>query len=349
MKDYHEILDVINGKVIPERMPVCLWTIGQTYAPFAGIPDDQYYADPEKMLNAQVLFHEQFPDTFTVPGIFPDLGLVPELGAMGCQVEFLDYSPPHIRKSALEDLSQAATFQTPDPRTAPYTSQVLSYLKYFKANLPKHWTEKQGYLDGHVFCGGPGEVTALLIGYDKYCYGMVDTPELVHVLARKVTDFLKEYIDAQLEIVGPLKRAIIWDHFPGMVSEKMYKEFVHPYLKELFDHIKEAEIRVYHNENNYPHLLGTIKEINANVVHIGPKHNLAETRDRLDKCVMGNLHPVNEMLEGSDQEVVAKCQEIIKLAGPGGRYLLSTGGGMAPETPIERMRLLIKTANQTSF
>lgn len=349
MKHYQEIVEVINGTVKPSRVPVCLWTIGQTYAPFAGIPDDQYYASPEKMLAAQLSFHEKFPDTFTVPGIWPDLGLVPELGAMGCTVEFLDYSPPHIRKPALDDLSQAESFYPPDPRRADYTSMVLDYLKYFKKNLPQEWVEKLGYLDGHVFCGGPGEISALLLGYDKFSYGMVDTPELVHILARKVTDFLKEYINAQLEIVGKLKRVIVWDHFPGMISSQMYLEFVHPYLKELFDHVREAEIRVYHNENNYPHLLGVIGEIDANVVHVGYKHDLAQTRDRLGKCVMGNLHPVKEMLEAPDQEVLDRCEEIIRKAGPGGRLLLSTAGGMAPETTLERMRLIVEAADRISL
>ncbi|MDI3312036.1 MAG: uroporphyrinogen decarboxylase family protein, partial [Thermoanaerobacterium sp.] len=333
----------------PSRVPVCLWTIGQTYAPFAGIPDDQYYANPEQMLKAQIFFHEHFPDTFTVPGIWPDLGLIPELGAMGCEVEFLDYSPPHIRKPALDDLSQAKTFHVPDPRLAPYTSTVLDYLKYFKKHLPKQWVEKFGYLDGHVFCGGPGEITALLLGYDKFSYGMVDTPDLVHILARKVTDFLKSYISAQLEIVGPLKRVIIWDHFPGMVSGPMYREFIHPYLKEIFNYVKEAEIRVYHNENNYPHLLGIIGEINANVVHVGYRHDLIETRGILNKCVMGNLHPIKEMLEASNIEFIAKCEEIIKKIGPGGQFLMSTAGGMAPETTAERIKLLIDVAARVPF
>ncbi|MDR3562758.1 MAG: uroporphyrinogen decarboxylase family protein [Negativicutes bacterium] len=349
MDSYREILAAIEGRRIDARVPVCLWTIGQTYAPFAKIPDDKYYASPETMLSAQLLFHENFPDTFTVPGIWPDMGLVPELGAMGCQLEFLDYTPPHVRKTAFDDITEAQAFVPPDPRRADYTATVLDYLKYFKKNLPSYWQEKMGYLDGHVFCGGPGEISALMVGYDKYSYAMVDTPELVHVLARKVTDFLKAYIDAQLEIVGPLKRAIVWDHFPGMLSASMYQEFVHPYLKELFEHVNSAEIRVYHNENNYPHLTSVIRDIGANVVHIGPKHDLVQTRDGLDKCVMGNVHPVQDMLEASEPEFIEKCRQMIKSAGPGGRFLLSTAGGMAPETTLERMKLLLKVAAETEF
>ncbi len=327
-----------------DEVPACLWAIGQTYAPFAGIPDHQYYDDPAKMLAAQVAFYEQFPDVFTVPGIWPDMGLVPEAGALGCEVEFLKTSPPHIRRPALQDIDEAPAFTPPDPRQAPYTSQVLQNLRYFAAHLGREPRDKFGFLDGHLFLGGPGEVTALLLGYDKYAYALADKPELVHALTRKVTDFLKRYVDAQVEIVGHPRRVIIWDHLPGMLSLRTYAEFVHPYLKELFAYVAEAEIRIYHNENNYPHLLGVMKEIPATVFHIGPRHDIAATKRALGKCVMGNVHPINELLDGSEEDIVARCRQIIETAGTGGGLWLSTAGGMAPETPVERMRILVETA-----
>ncbi|WP_406677695.1 uroporphyrinogen decarboxylase family protein [Neomoorella carbonis] len=346
MKTYQEALQALRFKQTT-TVPVVLWAIGQTYAPFAGIPDDEYYGDPDKMLNAQLLFHEKFADVFTVPGIWPDLGTVPELGALGAIVEFPNNAPPQIRHPALQDIQEVSNLAIPDPRNSPYTSQVLDYLKYFKKYLPQKLQDEYGYLDGHLFCMGPGEVSALMVGYDKFCYALVDYPELVHELLRKVTDFVKEYLIAQMEIVGPAKRVIVVDHFPGMISAPMYKEFIHPYLNEIFILTQEAEIRLYHNENNYPHLVNYIKDLGANVCHIGYKHNLREDKEKMGKCLMGNVHPIIEMLEGSASDLRKRCQEIIKSAGKGGGLWLSTAGGMAPETPPEKIKILIEVASET--
>ena len=346
MNGYQRALQAVQG-IQGERVPVVLWAIGQSYAPFAGIKDNEYYQDPEKMLYAQVRFHEYFPDVLTVPGLWPDFGGVAELGALGATVDFPENSPPHITRPALTDIHEAINLLIPNPRNADFTSQVLDYLKYFKKNTPEKLQKEYGYLDGHMFCMGPAELTALTLGYEKYSYALFEQPKLVHLLAQKITAFLKEYLTAQMEIVGPAKRIIVVDHLAGMISPQTYWEFAHPYLTEIFEMVSEAEIRLYHNENNYLQHIDYVKELPANVCHIGPKHNIAKDKAGLGKCVMGNLHPITDLLNGSEKDIIMKSKEIIKTAGKGGGLWLSTGGGMAPETPPAKMKLLIDVAAET--
>ncbi|MDN5344088.1 MAG: hypothetical protein PWQ18_199 [Clostridia bacterium] len=345
MNSYQAALKAINfAETVP--VPVVLWVVGQTYAPFAGIPDNEYYADPDKMLNAQMRFYERFPDVFTVPGLWPDLGTIPELGALGAQIEFPATAPPQVRRPALQDIKDVEKLHLPDPRRADYTSQVLDYLRYFVKNVPAEPRQKHGFLEGHLFCGGPGEIAALMLGYDKISFAMFDYPELVHQLLRQVTDFIKSYLAAQMEVVGPAKRLCLWDHFPGMLSHQMYAEFVHPYLREVFAFVGDAEIKVYHNENNYPHLMALVREVPANVVHVGAAHDLVATKKAMGKCVMGNIHPIQELIQAPVEDLRQKCREIIRTAGPGGGLWLSTAGGMAPETTSERMEILVEVAQE---
>ncbi len=330
-----------------ERAPVVLWAIGQNFAPFAGIPDNEYYADPDRMLNAQLEFLEYVGDVLGVPGLWPDFGGVPELGAMGAEIEFPTNSPPHVRRAPFQDIAEAEGWIPPDPRKADLTSRILDYLAYFRRHAPVRLQKEYGYLDGHLVAMGPGELTALTLGYDRYSYAIYDRPELVHQLCRKVTDFVKEYLRAQMEVVGPARRVILIDHLAGMVSANVYREYIHPYLNEVFDMVKDAEIRLFHNENNYPHLLDGVKDLGANVCHVGPRHRMREDKERLGKCLMGNVHPITELLQGGDEDVRRKCQEIIRGAGKGGGLWLSTAGGMAPETPRERIKLLMEVASET--
>lgn len=335
---YQRILSCLSSDEKRQIVPV-LWTVGQTYATFSQASYEDYYKNPRLMLDTQIKFFKEFQDVFTLPGIWPDMGLVPEAGAFGCKVKFFSYQDPQILKPAIP-LQDVARLRIPNPLEAECTSVVLKYLRYFKKNLPSSIQEKFEFLDGHVFSGGPGEVSALVVGYDQFLMGMYDFPDKVHILVRKVTDFIKNYIEAQMEIVGPVKRIIIWDHSPGMCSFDLYKEFIHPYLKEIFLTYNQAKIRLYHNENNYTHLLSLVKEFKANIYHIGPDHDLNESSEILQGCVMGNLHPIKTLLRGKPDYIKKVCRE--KADNFKGRcLLLSTGGGMAPGTPVENMKALI--------
>ncbi|MGI9862122.1 uroporphyrinogen decarboxylase family protein [Moorella naiadis] len=346
MGPYEEALKAVNFESM-NYVPVVFWANGQNYAPMAGILDNEYYADPAKMLEAQLHFYELFPGVFTVPGIWPDFGAMAELGGLGCEIEFPVNAPPYMRKSVLKNIWGIDELKLPDPRQAEFTARVLDYLKYFQQHLPEKMKKEYGFLDGHLFCGGPGEISALLLGYDQISYAMYDTPELVHRLLRKVTDFVKSYLQAQMEVVGPAKRVCIWDHFPGMLPRDLYFKFIHPYLKEIFAFVDRAEIKVYHNENNYPHLMDLVREIRANICQLGPKHDLVASKKELGKCVMGNVHPLEILLKGSREEIRACCQRIIQEAGPGGGLWLSAAGGLAPETPVENIKIMIEVARET--
>ena len=336
---YRTILSYLSKKKKKERIIPVLWVVGQTYASLSGVSYEEYYKNPELMLRTQIKFFEEFKDTFTLPGIWPDLGLIPEAGALGCEVKFFSYQDPQILRPALS-LQDVNKLRVPDPSEAEYTRIVLKYLRYFKYNLPSSVQEKFEFLDGHVFCGGPGEVSALVVGYDQFLIGMYDFPQKVHILIRKVTNFIKDYIEAQLEIVGPPKRVIIWDHSPGMCSFNLYREFIHPYLKEIFLTYNQAEVRVYHNENNYTHLLPLIKELKANIYHIGPDQDLNKSSEILKGCIMGNIHPIKVLLRSTPDHIKKICRE--KVSNFKGKcLLLSTGGGMAPKTPLENIRALV--------
>lgn len=346
MSVYEEALRAVNFQET-KHVPVVFSMTGLVYSRLAGVPDDEYYADPAKMLETQLWYHAQMPDVYTFPGIWPDFGAMAELGGMGAKVAFSKDAPPYMVGHIFNNVEEIAKFNPPDPRRAEFTAMNLAFLKYFNEHIPEKYKKEYGFIEGHLFCGGPGEIAALALGYDKFFYAVYDYPGLVHQLLRKITDFVKEYLRAQMEIVGPAKRIYVWDHIPGMLNREIYAEFVHPYLCEVFDFVKDAEIKVFHNENNYPHLMDLVAKVPCNVCHIGPKHDLVETKNVLKKCLMGNLHPIADLIEASDQELRQRCQEMIKTAGKGGGLWLSTAGGMAPQTTMHTLKLIAEVAKET--
>ena len=52
-----------------ERVPVVLPMVGSIYSSIAGVPDNEYYLDPSKMLEVQLSFYDKLPGVFTHPGL----------------------------------------------------------------------------------------------------------------------------------------------------------------------------------------------------------------------------------------------------------------------------------------
>jgi uroporphyrinogen-III decarboxylase len=55
---------------------------------------------------------------------------------------------------------------------------------------------------------------------------------------------------------------------------------------------------------------------------------------------MGNLHPVNLLLNGTPEEIRKEALTCIEQGSPGGHFLLSSAGGMAPHTPLRNLQAM---------
>ncbi|MFA6816877.1 MAG: uroporphyrinogen decarboxylase family protein [Lentisphaeria bacterium] len=60
--------------------------------------------------------------------------------------------------------------------------------------------------------------------------------------------------------------------------------------------------------------------------------------------ISGNIHPINTMLLGTPADVEAACVEAIRVAAPGGRFMLGPGCMLPLEVPYENVRAMVKTA-----
>ena len=61
--------------------------------------------------------------------------------------------------------------------------------------------------------------------------------------------------------------------------------------------------------------------------------------------LMGNLHPVNLLLNGTPEEIHKEVLTSIKHGSPGGRFLLSSAGGLAPDTPLRNLQAMASAVN----
>jgi uroporphyrinogen decarboxylase len=326
--------DIVGGRSLDDVL-VAIWNTAPFLNARTGVPLRDYYFDSETKLRVQCGFQEAFPDFFCFPGIWADYGALVEPSAFGCPIQWPDQHGVPMAQPVLRSNADISSLRPIDPQTAGMMPEALEEYRYFHSHMDPGYADRYGYLDGIAMSFGPVELAAVLMGHESFFLNLISERESVHELLKKTTESVLRWLRAQEEVNGTLKRIGIADHIPGQVGADHFEEFWLPYTRQIADAFPAAVI-LYHNEFPVPYL-NALGRFRFQVFHFGGE--LAAVKQSLgnDITLMGNLHPVHLMLNSPRKEVFEEALAVLREGAPGGRFLLSTAGGIAPDTPQENL------------
>jgi uroporphyrinogen decarboxylase len=185
-----------------------------------------------------------------------------------------------------------------------------------------------------------------IIGTEQEMLLLYDEPEFVHKLAgfcnRLGIEAGKEVINAGASIfVIPDPNSMTL-----LISPKTYREFAWPLQKEAAEATKK--LGCYHHLHicgNAEPILDGIVETGTDMYSFDQMTRMTEAKRRAgDKiALLGNVEPAR-MLFGTPEEVMELSKECIRIAGPGGGYVLGPGCGTAMMTPAANYRAMYDAA-----
>jgi len=326
----------------PDRTPVVIWSIGHGYAAELGMNIRDYYHDVEPKLEAQTRLQQDWPEAMLMPGVYPDFGVVTEPALLGCDVLWHDGQPPDA-VPIFASIEEVDSFIPPNAAGTEMARRVFETRDYLARHADPVLIEDYGYLTGKVFMMGPLETAAMMRGYSEFLMDIALHPDKVHALLRIVVDALLQWLVCLEQEYGKTDTLIIADHFATQISPQHFDEFFMPSLRAVYAEYPEA-VRVYHNEGNIEHVLDKLPDLQASVFHFGT--DIGKTHAALGgrMCLMGNLDPIEIMMNGSEEQVYAEARRVLDLAARDGGYLLSTAGGMSVGTPTANIRALLRAA-----
>jgi len=334
----------------PDRVPVVLTVYGMVLKRYCRITEREYYESPKQQMESKIAFIHRFPEVLSIfRGASPEYAYFEPATAFGGMLKWFKDAPPFLSEYPIkspEDVDRLAENGVPDPREVGTSAKLLGYLRYFQEWFPKNIRDqyKPFYLDGYIHGGAPVEDAALCMGYDKFLIWMRLHPDVLHKLLRLVSEFIIKYCEAQEEIVGPARFLEIDDHSPSFVGKEQFREFVLPYLNKIFRRYKGA-LRMWHNEGSVSHMLEEVDKIDAEIWQFGYEDDPALCKSKTHFCLMGNIHPPL-FAKYTPKQVEEECRKIIMKAGHGGGLWLSTGGGIAPGTPLENIDSMIRATEK---
>jgi len=215
-------------------------------------------------------------------------------------------------------------------------------LEWLEKNLPAN----MGCYDltAHIL-----EMVSFLMGYETFCYKMVDEPDLVDALAEKVGHFYMEYTSALCDFSCV---SLVWGsddmgfRSATLTSPQFLREKILPW------HHRCAEIAHRKDRPYLLHNCGNLESIMEDLIEdvgIDAKHSFEDTimpvTDVFKKyghriAILGGID-VDFLCRASEEEIRLRVRETLDVCMQGTGYCLGTGNTVANYMPLENFLIML--------
>ncbi|NSW53272.1 MAG: hypothetical protein HPY85_12265 [Anaerolineae bacterium] len=196
-------------------------------------------------------------------------------------------------------------------------------------------------------------------GFERMFMDFSDDPELVHTLFTRVTDFFCEHFRRLLEVAdGRVDLAFTADDIGGqnglLLSLKTWEEFLKPYHQRLNAMIHSFGVKViYHTDGSVMKAVPGLIEMGIDVLQalqfsakgMDPAALKALAGNRL--CFEGGVSVQTTLPFGTEADVRAEVEMLIRTLGKGGGYILGPSHWIQAGTPPENVVAMFETARTT--
>ncbi len=328
MTGRERILGFLQGRPVDRRpfMPITMMfaadQIGAAYR--------EYVTDYRVLAEAQQVTAERFDIDYV--SVISDPAR--EAADCGAAVDFFDDQPPAIDESRalLLDKSRLHSLEIPDPRLTPRMSDRLRGISLLRRQagdrrLVEGWIE------------GPCAEGADLRGINNLMLDFYDDPGFVEALFGFVVEMELRFAAAQVEAGADFIG--IGDAASSLVGPTLYRRYVWPYQQRLVQgvHALGVPVRLHICGNTRP-LLADMGALGCEIVDLDYPSPMDEARAAMgpQQVLLGNLHPVEVVLNGTPDRIrdaLAVC-----LAGAGPRYIVGAGCEIPRGTPAANLHAM---------
>ena len=193
----------------------------------------------------------------------------------------------------------------------------------------------------------PFSSATLLYGMTETLMLLYDEPELVKDTIDFFTEFQIKWGQAQRNAGADALWVGDCNASGHLISVEQYREFALEPTKQMIQAFDAAGLwSFYHaSEHSIEHMKAQI-ETGISAISVGPGADLPRVMDEISHkcCVLGNLDPINGLLQGTAQYVTDEAKRIMEIGKSGGGYIFNSGEMIPRNTPEENMIAMISTA-----
>lgn len=297
-----------------------------------------YFSNDDIWLSANLKAIHTFPDVIFLPGFWSEYGMCTEPSAFGARCTFPRNEFPHAHKVILsEDMVDALPL--PDPRTDGLLPMMLNRLRLARPHI-----EEAGHKIRFAVARGPLNIASYLMGTVEFLTMLMLNPEKAERLVRKITLFLKRWLDLQRETFPSIDGIFLLDDLIGFLGVEEFRAFGLPAFKELFT--TDVSIRFLHNDAQCKPSAPFLPEMGVNLFNMGFDVSLNEVKTLTGSKValLGNIPPRDVLASGTPQDVKRVTAELVHSLQDCRGIVLSCGGGMPPGVESANIEAFLQAA-----
>ena len=301
-----------------------------------GIDAKTYYTDLDKFADAHIALYEDI--RHDVVALMADLYM--EVDAMGAEIDFVKDDVPRLRGYLLkEDKARLGSLEVPDPASAGRMPGYLAACRKVSGAV------KEAPVGG-VICG-PWTLATNLRGAENLIMDTVTDPEFVHELM----GFTVKVVERFGEAVNKAGAGLSLSEAPAslsLISPKIFKAFVAPYLKDVIAHLRERRTSVT------LHICGVIEPIMEDIAALGAVALSMDEPSSMAKMfeasggkmvVIGNV-ATNTFVDGTREDMEREVKRCMAAAKEKPGFILASGCEISPRADMEKIRHFCQLANQ---
>jgi len=163
--------------------------------------------------------------------------------------------------------------------------------------------------------------------------------ELMGRIARSVVGYVKRQLSAGVQAVQ------VFDSWAGCLSPRLYREFVLPHTRLVFESIPQ-NVPAIHFLTGNPALIPLQAEAGGTVVGIDWRIDIADAWMMIGEhyAIQGNMDPA--VLCGPKELVVREAHAILQQTRGRPGHIFNLGHGVLPTTPVENVSVLVRTVHE---
>jgi len=335
-KQWNQLLSVLKGE-IHSPLPAG-FIIDSPWLPnWYGIDILDYFTSDRLWLEANLRAIDTFPDAMFLPGFWAEYGMCSEPSAFGVRTSFPQNEFPHAFP-CISTPGEINALEVPDPEKDGLGPLMLNRLRLSQSRI-----EQSGHRIRFSVSRGPLNIASYLMGTTEFLLAMMTNPEEVHLLVRKITDYLAGFHDHQARMFPSIDGILVLDDIIGFISGEQFAEFGLPYFQELFD--RDLSVKFLHNDAGCMESVQYLPEMGVNLFNMGFDTDLNRLKELTGHRVtmLGNIPPRDVLAGGSSAQVKAAALQLLKSLDDHSRVIFSCGGGMPPGVSSENLAIFIDT------
>jgi len=316
----------------------------------AGVSLRDFYTDPRTMVEAQLVLHEKVGQD--VIAIGADNYYIAE--GFGCITTRSEDELPSLEKPPLATINDVFDLEVPDPNKDGRMPVMLEGIRLARQAVGDEVVVRSPGT-------GPFALASYLIGTQEWLMEIAlieagiegaNEKAVLHALelaTEALIRFGKACWDAGADILhnGDSLASC------NVISPRTYERFAYPYQKRVFTAWAEHGVtrKLLHICGDSTKVLHLYADTGADMVEIDNAVDMAVAKrligDRV--VVIGNVHTVTELLQGTPESVAASAQRCIDDAGYGGGFLLGSGCIVPRYAPLENVQAMVRVAHSQPY